>query len=298
MAIINELLPLYKIMLYFWIVGFSLWLVYLYAKYQCSHDVLVPQNVLPTTHITPVELSYLMERKITPKTMVASILALVEVGAIQLRIQKEQYVLIRNQNYDKKKLPDSQSYLLHFLFEDLVVSDRITLEQLEMSTMSHKNNSIFLLNYQIWKKIALKEALSKQYYEMKKEYPAVLFYRNFGCILVVLNFILQYHFWFGYFLLIPAFFLTFIFKLFYKRRPEAEALYYEMLAFAVFLDTDMPLTKREKSMTYFKYSVILGRISQMEEKLKAKSHFASQLNAIMERLVTKAIWFGDRSIFS
>lgn len=298
MTIIHELLPLYKIMLYFWIVGFSLWLVYLYGKYRESHDVIIPQNVLPTTHINPVELSYLMERKITPRTMVASILALLEVGAIQLRIQKGQYTLFYNQNYDKKLLPDSQSYLLHFLFEDLVGCDRITLEQLEMSTMSHKDNSIFLLDYQIWKKIALKEAVSKQYYEMKKEYPAILFYRNLGFVLAGVNFILQYHFWFGYFLIVPALFLSVIFKLFHKRRPEAEALYYEMLAFAAFLDSNMPLTKREKAMTYFKYSVVLGRISQMEEKLKAKSHFASQLNTIMEHLVTKAVWFGDRSIFS
>jgi len=269
----------------------------LYLNFNCSVPY-VPKfkaKVYPKipSNLNPGELSNLMYKKISPDVFTATIMFLVKKGALTLKRTKEDFVLTLN-DIDINLSP-SQKVAISILINNIGDGKQVTFKQIEDYCESNHNCSEFLINYQLWKKMMIKESNKKRFYEEKTEYNQVKFLRGTGIVLFILNIILGYHSLIGYFIIIPAYFIVLYFYKIYKRTESANEEYHKWLAFKYYLNhIDEYFYEKENIGSYIIYGLVL-KIPDLEQKL-TDFHCVEKLNNMINHNVILASLKGNRSI--
>ena len=286
---------IYYIFCIIWCLAFVGMVLYLNFNRSVPYVPKFKEKVYPKipSDLNPGELSNLMYKKISPDIFTATIMFLVKKGALTLKRTKDDFVLSLNKI--DTKLSPSQKMVISILISDMGNKEQVTFKQIENYCKSNQNCSEFLLNYQLWSKMIIKEANKKSFYEEKTEYNQVKFIRNLGIVLFVLNIILGYHSLIGYFIIVPACFIVLYFYKIYKRTESANEEYHKWLAFKNYLENiDEYFYEKENIGSYIIYGLVL-KIPNLEQKLN-NFHCVEKLNNMINHNVILASLRGNRGI--
>lgn len=288
---------IYKILLVLYYI-FSVWLIiYLYFKYSKpypSNNLKKYSKEIPSK-LNPIELSILVNHKITPQVLTATICYLTVIGALQKRKEKNDIYLYRNSKF-KGKLSHSQKYAIEFMIDIIGNRSKVSFSQIKNCCNKRRGSSSFLLNYELWKKMALKESSKKEFFEQKKCYSLVKWHRNLGLFLAVLNLLLGLNYFLGYFILIPAFFSMFYFSNIYKRTKKYNDEFYKWLEFGNYLKDIKTLGfEKDNINAYLVYATVLNKIEYVEPYILNSNDF-TVLNESIIKCYKKAYFHGSRNL--
>ena len=286
---------IYYIVCIIWCLAFFGMIMYLNFNCSVPYSPKFKEKVYPKipSNLNPGELSNLMYKNISPNVFTATIMFLVKKGVLILKRKNEDFVLSLN-NKDINLSP-SQHVVVTMLIDNIGNGKQVTFKQIEDYCKSSHNSTEFLSNYQLWKKMMIKESNKKRFYEEKCEYNQVKFLRGTGIVLFLLNIILGFHSLIGYFVIIPAYFIVWYFYKIYKRTKNANEEYYKWLAFKCYLNNiDEYFYEPENIGSYIIYGLVL-KMPKLEKKL-TNFHCVEKLNDIINRSVILSTLKGDRSI--
>ena len=285
-----------------WYCGYIYFIAYLHVHHSIPYRNEYNEEYCKSipNRYAPGILSMLMYKKITPEVFTASIFSLIKRNVLGVVISDNKYILyLVNPEYKNLDLGSSQKYLLDFLVDIMGEENKISLDKLYNYCSGNTSSSSFLLNYQIWKQIILKESCKIKFFEDKVEYTKVHIYKRIGLVLVVLNFILQYHLFLGYFLLVPIYFLPLYFYKIFKRTVDANEEYYKWLAFKNYLANLSNFTYDKQEMDkYLIYATVLKVNNEFANQVPnvTSIDFVNKLNIAINRCVIKATLYGNRGI--
>lgn len=286
---------IYYIMCIIWCLSFLGMILYLNFNCSMPYTPKFNQRIYPKipSNLNPGELSNLMYKKISPDVFTATIMFLVKKGVLTLKRTKDDFVLILNKI--DVNLSPSQRLVINILIDNIGNKQQVTFKQIEDYCKSSHNSTDFLLNYQLWNKMMIKESNKKKFYEQKNEYNQISFIRATGIGLFLLNIILGYHSLIGYFIIIPACFVAFYFYKIYKRTENANEEYHKWLAFKRYLiNIDEYFYEKENIGSYIIYGLVL-KLPDLEQKL-TDFHCVEKLNNIINHNVILASLKANRSI--
>lgn len=293
----NILLNLYTILIFCYYL-FSIWLIiYLYWNYSRPHKpekLLNYTNKIPST-INPVELSILINNKITPQVFTATIYYLIGTKALIKVKEKKNIYLYRNLNF-KGNLSHSQKYVIKMLIEIMGNGERVSFDRIENFCSNNAGATTFLLNYEIWKRMATAEGSKKSFFEPKKSNSLVKWSCIIGIILFWINIIFGIHMFLGYCVLLPALFVVYYYKKIFKRTKKYNSQFYEWLEFSSYLKNIKELGyQKENTNLYVIYSIVLDKIEYVEPHLLKSNEFTN-LNKYIKRCYKRAYFHGSRSV--
>jgi len=269
----------------------------LYLNFNCSvpYTPKFKEKIYPKipSNLNPGELSNLMYKNISPNVFTATIMFLVKKGVLTLKRTKVDFILILN-DLDINLSP-SQNLVIMILIEKIGDGKQVTFKQIEEYCKSSHNSTEFLSDYQLWKKMMIKESNKKTFYEEKTEYNQVMLLRVTGFALFLLNIILGFHSLIGYFIVIPAYFIVLYFYKIYKRTETANEEYHKWLAFKYYLNhIDEYFYEPENIGSYIIYGLVL-KIPNLEQKL-TDFHCVEKLNDMINHNVILSSLKGNRGI--
>lgn len=293
----NILLNLYTILVFIYYL-FSLWLIaYLYWNYSKPHKpekLLNYTNKIPST-ISPIELSILVNNKITPQVFTATIYYLIETKALIKVKEKKNVYLYRNLNF-KGNLSHSQKYAIKMLIEIIGNGERVSLDTVENYCNNNAGATTFLLNYEIWKRMATAEGSKKAFFEPKRSNSLVKWFSILGVGLFLINILFGIHSFLGYCILLPALFIVYYYKKIFKRTKKYNNQFYEWLEFSSYLRNIKQLGyQKENTNLYVMYSIVLDKIEYVEPHL-LKSYEFTNINKFIKKCYKRAYFHGSRSI--
>jgi len=231
--------------------------------------------------------------EIMPFLNIPTIMFLVKKGVLTLKRNKKDFVILLNDT--DTRLSPSQKLVIDILINDIGNKEKVTFKQIEEYCLNNHNCSEFLLNYKMWKKMMIKESNKKCFYEEKTEYNQVKLMRNIGIGLFILNILFGYHSIIGYFIIVPACFITLFFYKIYKRTVSANEEYHKWLAFKRYLyNIENFFYEKENIGSYIIYGLVL-RIPDLE-KILTNFHCVEKLNNIINHNVILASLKGSRGI--
>ena len=283
---------MYLLILLTWYLLFLIFFLFLYLKYSKPYKVKIEKKVesIPE-NLNPNELSMLLYHKITPNTLVATIIYLMD-----------QKVIIREGNILRKNGKDvvlsvCQNNVVELLFDTLGNGKTVDVEKIADFCSNNSKCTDFLLAYDIWNNIATKEAMaSKQFFIRKMDYELVKWFQYIGYFLVILNVVLKLHFIAGYAILIPAYFLLQYFYKVYKRTPYYQEQFYKWISYKNYLsDTNTIKDLNDNKSWVLIYSVLLNNLDHVEN-IVCGEQFLTQLNDSLQLCYKKAFLFGNRKI--
>ena len=282
----------YFLILITWYIIYIIFMVYLYFRYSRPYKVKkiskyckdIPEKLNPT------ELSMLIYHKITPSTLSATIAYLIEQGLV-----------IRDGNILRKieseqLLSTSQNSAIEILFDVLGDGKKVDVTKIDGFCHSNSTATDYLLAYDIWNNLALREASNKQFYVQKLDYELVRWFQIIGYVLAVLNFVFGIHNVMGYVIVLTAYFILQYFYKTYKRTREYNEEFYKWLGFGNYLATFS--SKDEMNVnhsTALVYSLILDKVSHTEQVLR-NEQFLTNLDKSLQKCYRKAFFFGNRKI--
>lgn len=283
---------MYLLILITWYLLFLIFFIFLYLKYSKPYKVKIDKNVnsIPE-NLNPNELSMLLYHKITPNTLVATIIYLMD-----------QKVIIREGNILRKNGKDvvlsvCQNNVVELLFDTLGNGKTVDVDKIADFCSNNSRCTDFLLVYDIWNNMATREAIaSKQFFIRKMDYELVKWFQYIGYLLVILNLILGLHYIVGYITLIPAYFLLQYFYKVYKRTPHYQEQFYKWLAYKNYLSN----IKKAKDLNDNEswaliYSALLNNLDYVENVIRDEQ-FLTNLNESLQLCYKKAFLFGNRKI--
>ena len=282
----------YFLILITWYIIYIIFMVYLYFRYSRPYKVKkiskyykdIPEKLNTT------ELSMLIYHKITPSTLSATIAYLIEQGLV-----------IRDGNILRKieseqLLSTSQNSAIEILFDVLGDGKKVDVTKIDGFCHSNSTATDYLLAYDIWNNLALREASNKQFYVQKLDYELVRWFQIIGYVLAVLNFVFGIHNVMGYVIVLPAYFILQYFYKTYKRTREYNEEFYKWLGFGNYLATFLFFDEMNVNhSTALVYSLILDKVSHTEQVLR-NEQFLTNLDKSLQKCYRKAFFFGNRKI--
>lgn len=249
--------------------------------------------------LKPAELSMLLYKKITPEVFTASVLMLIHKKEINIKKDKEDYILTlnKNSNYGMDK---NQKYVIDILFDSIAGSNTVKLSAIEKYANTKENGSEFLTNYYVWRRMAQSETFHTNYYETKMGYRLIVVYKYIAALLVTINFVNNYHWLSVYLLIILSIFLKLFFYKTYKRTKEANDEYHKWKSFKNYLFTfsleEVELDD-EQTFHHLIYGSILGISKYVKnETFDGIDEMAIKLNSIINKCVVNAQLYAHREI--
>ena len=282
----------YLLILITWYILFFIFFIFLYIKYKKPYHLkcYVPIYKEIPEKLSPIELSMLLYHKITPNALTATIAYLIEEG-----------IIIREGNVLKKGIKEialstSQESVLDLLFNVMGDGKKVDVVSISGFCNDNSNATSFLITYDVWKQLAVKEASTKQFFIQKMDYELVKWFQWIGYILAILNFVFKFNLIAGYIIIIPAYFLLKYFYKIYKRTRFYNEQFYLWLALGNYLGN----VKEKSEITFNKkwaiiYSVLLNKSYNVEKVLNGED-FYTELNNSLHNCYNKAIFFGSRKI--
>lgn len=293
----NIFVTLYIILIIcYFIFSFSL-IGYLYLNYSKPYKPEKLKNYTKEipSKLSPIELSILMNNKITPQVFTATIYYLIGSKALIKNIENKKIYLYRNLNF-KGNLSHSQKYALKLLIETMGNGEKVSFEKIEKFCSNNAGATTFLLNYEIWKRMAAAEGGTKQFFEPKPNSSLVKWSCAIGIILFLINIIFGIHMLLGYLIILPAVFSVYYFKKIFKRTKKYNNQFYKWLEFSNYLMNIKELGHdKENNNFYLMYSIILDKLEYVEPHLLKSNDFIN-LNKYIKKCYTRAYFHGSRSI--
>lgn len=284
---------IYLLVLITWYLLFVIFMAFIYIKYSKPYKVKKIDRYyreIPES-LSPPELSLLIYHKISPSTLSATISFLIQKGFIV----RENNILRRIPS--EQMLSVSQNSALELLFDVLGNGKVVDVNKIAEFCHNNSTSTDFLLAYDIWSNLALREAsASKQFFIQKTDYELVRWFQILGYVLAVLNFVFAFHYIAGYLVLIPAYLILQYFYKVYKRTREYNEQFYKWLGFGNYLAT---LNNKEELTTdkdtTIIYSIMLNKISYVEKTLNGEQ-FLTELDHSLQKCYHKAYLFGNRKV--
>lgn len=293
----NILLNLYTILIFCYYLFSILLIIYLYWNYSKPHK---PEklrnytNKIPST-ISPLELSILINNKITPQVLTATIYYLIGTKALIKTKEKKNIYLYRNLNF-KGNLSHSQKYVIKLLIDIIGDGDRVSFTTIEKFCNNNSGSTTFLLNYEIWKRMATAEGSKKTFFETKNSKSLVKWFCIIGVILFLINIIFNLNIFLGYFLLLPSLFSVYYYKKIFKRTKKYNNQFYEWLEFSSYLQNIKDLGyQKENTNMYIMYSIVLNKLEYVEPYLLNSKDFI-KLNKFIKKCYKRSYFHGSRDI--
>lgn len=277
------------IIMILWYIYYIFLLINLYLNnskpYQCDNIIDV-KNVV----ISLEDLSLIIYKKIRPEVLTATIVKLINNRKIKLEKTSDDFTLICNcHDNDLSKI---ELNIMELLFEIIGKDDKVTIKQINSFCTNNSNSSLFLMNYEIWKKLALVSSNKSKIFEPKLEYHKVKLVQRIGIILFIINILLKFNSFIGFFILIPSIFITIYFYNISKLTKEYSDYYYSFINFRGELRENPDLLKNN---TLFEYSIIL---KSYDEVLNLdKKEFVKRLDSSINKCYTNSFLYGSRSLF-
>lgn len=280
----------FNILLYAWYIVFFILIVLLYVKNSMEYNSDFKSKQVETMpkFSGPHLLSFLLYKKITPNVFISTVLILIKKGAITAKETKDGVIFINTS--ENMKLSSAQKYLIDILFNNIADKDFLTINDIVEYSQNNNKCSMFLIDLQIWKRIMYKEISSNDYYEPKKTYSLIKWYRNLTFIILILNYVLKVNSFNGYFIIAPAYFLMVSFYYVYKRTRSANDEYYKWLSFKKHLST------KETSPDYLIQAIVLNVSKPYVEVSNQKETLSYQLHLAFSKLIRRSILYGNRSL--
>lgn len=293
----NTIYDLYTLLIFIYYI-FSICLIaYLYLNYSKPYKtekLLNYTNRIPAI-ISPIELSILINNKITPQVFTATIYYLIGVKALIKTKEKQTIYLYRNLDF-KGNLSHSQKYVIKMLIETMGDGEKISLEKIGNYCNNNIGATNFLFNYEIWKRMATAEGSKKVFFEPKHSNLLVKCFSIIGIILFFINVLFRFHMLLGYCLLLPALFIIYYYKNIFKRTKKYNNQFYEWLEFSNYLKNINQLGyQKENSNLYIMYSIILDKIEYVEPHVLKSDEFIN-INKLIKKCYKRAYFHGSRSI--
>lgn len=282
-------MDIYNIALNLWYLIFFILVVLLYFKNSLEYKSEYKNKKIDhmPTFKGPHYLSYLLYKKIDVKAFISTFLILEKRGVITSKIEDSKLTFIRN---DKLlNISKSQEFLLDMLFDEIGEENKFKLDDLSNYAKHYQGDSNFFINYQVWKKLMLKEVAAIKIYEDKSMFTIIRMYRNLTFIFPVLNCILKVNSFNGYFIILPAYFLMISFYNVYKRSIRYNDEYYKWLSYKSVL-------KESKDNNKLIYAILLGVSREYVNSSDTYNTASYQLYLAMLKLIHKSKLYGRRSI--
>lgn len=276
------------IVIIIWCLLYIFFMIYLYLNDSRMYDL---EYDVDTSNIdrTPEDLSLIIYKKIKIETFTASIIKLINDHIITIKKENDDFVLIKN---NEDNLSKSQFTLVDFLFNTIGNEKEVSLKQINSFGNKKSGCSMFLMIYDIWKKMIIVESKRKEIFEPKLEYNIVKLFQRTGILLFALNILLKKYCLIGFFIIIPSIFISLYFYKISKLTKEYTQEYYGWLQFRKQLkENNIPLNKNK----YLEYTVILRCIEIITPN--ERREFIEKLDNIMRKCYTNAVLNGNRSLF-
>lgn len=249
-------------------------------------------------------IDYLMNKKVTPNAMSASIMNLVLKENIKIEYDEKvpkNYQFFLNNN---KNVTDTEQMLLDFLFEQIGKDNKFTMHDLEKYASSPKTSNQFFKYYSEWETCVIKDAEREKFFETNG-IPTVLGILTLLITILIFMVVVYYHVKF-----IPCYFLlpTGISFLFYtilikKKTRKGNEDYLHWIAFKNYLNhfekinfKDLPEINLWPK--YLAYATVLGVSELVEQemiKIKNENELSSKttefyLNNLVHSKLSKQIY--------
>lgn len=253
--------------------------------YDCDKIIDVKNVVIPLE-----DLSLIIYKKIKPEVLTATIVKLINNRKIKLEKNNDDFTLICNcHDSDLSKI---ELNIMELLFAVIGKDDKVTIRQINNFCTNNSGSSSFLMNYEIWKKLALVSSNKNKIFEPKLDYNKVKLVQSIGIILFILNIILKLYSFIGFFIIIPSILITIYFYNISKLTKEYSDYYYSFLNFRGEIRENPELLKNN---IFFEYSIILksyDAVSNIDKK-----EFAKRLDRAINKCYTNSLLYGNRSLF-
>lgn len=235
------------------------------------------------------DLSLLVYKKIVPEVMTANIVKLIDKGKIKLTSENNVFWLTK---IDDENLNKADFSLMEILFDVIGNGEKVNINQINNFCNNNAGNSEFLLNYNLWHKMAIICSNKKTLFEEKSEYNIVKLVQIIGILLFALNILFKVFNLFGFIIIIPAILVKIYFYKISKLTFEATQEYYSWLEFRGMLRTQPELFENNK---YLEYSILLKCYDNISEE--AKRSFVKELDAAIKKCYLNSYFRGNRSLF-
>lgn len=262
--------------------------IYLYFKNSKAYDYEKEINVKEINRSLE-DLSLLVYKKIVPEVMTASIVKLIDKGKIKLTSENNVFWLTKIEDEDLNKADFS---LMELLFDGIGNGDKVSVNQINEYCNKKSNNSTFLMNYQLWRKMSIVCSHKNELFEEKREYSVVKFVHILGILIFILNIILQIFNLFGFLIIIPAILIKVYFYKISKLTYDAAQEYYGWLQFRGSLRSDSSLFDSNR---FLEYSILLKCYENINQKLK--HDFIKELDIAVKKCYLNSYFRGNRSLF-
>lgn len=275
------------LLLIIWYLFYLFFILYLFINSNGTYDVEAID--VKRSKRTLEDLSFIIYRKIKPEVLTANIVKLINNGVIKVSSENDDFILTKKSD---ENLSKSDFSILELLFESIGNGKTVSLNAISKYCDKHSGCSSFLLNYQIWKKMAIVGSNKNLLFEPKLEYRTVKMIQYFGFILFILNIILKINSIFGFIAIIPAIIITRIFYHVSKLTKEASSEYYGFLNFRTELKENEELLNNNR---YLEYSIVLCCYDKISNENKI--NFVRKLDKAIRKCYTNSFFKGNRSIF-
>lgn len=260
--------------------------IYIYNSRPYDYEKTVDINTL---NISLNDLSLIIYKKIIPELLVATIIKLIDDKKIIIEKEDEDFILIKN--CSDKSLSKSDYYVMDLLF-NLIGNNKVSIEQISNFCKNNSRSSSFLMIYQIWKKLVYVSSNHNKIFEQKLDYNKAKIIQRTGIILFILNIILKFNYFIGFFIIIPAIFIMIYFYNVSKLTKEYSIYYYSFLSFRGDVKKNPRLLEDSR---FFEYSIILKcNDSTINTN---KKEFTIALISAIKKSYLKSVFYGNRSIF-
>ena len=290
---------IFFIVLIIWCIIYTLLYIYLYLTedrpYKTNFKGKYYEEI--PALLNPAELSMLMYKKIIPEVFTATIIFLINKEKILVKKEDNDYVMYNNREY-RYKLSDGQQCVIDILFNLISRDDRVSLTQIYNYTKKKGHSTIFLNSFSLFKKVIIKEATTKKFFETKLNYSKVQFVKCTGYILFVINIVLKINSLLGFFIIIPTYFISYYFYKIYKRTYDYNELYHQWLGFKNYLiDIKKFKYPKENIRKYFMYGIVL-KVNTLEKDILNRSDgFMTKLYSSINKCIFKSYFLGERGPF-
>lgn len=224
------------------------------------------------------ELSYLFYHKINERTLIATVINLINKDIVKLENEK----LVLNQ-FDPSLVSYDEKFVLDLLFKKLNKNNR----NLKFDTLRELNNdklTVVLTNYGIYKNLSLK-CVGINMFEEKNGKSISLFVQFLGVMLLVLNYFLSIHSMQIYLIILPIIFMSVFYKNTYKRKYKYNTQFFKWKAYKNYLLSKE--TKETEDLVYLELFTSLSPLGGLNHKFVV-------LEEVLEQMIKKAVLNGSR----
>ena len=295
-SFISKLVVIFDTLVNIWIPSFIFFALYVYVKCLKPYKRNFVDKYFKgiPSELNVVEISNLINRKITPNTLSSYVIGLINRKVLKVSVDENGVEYISMGSYSGN-LSIGDEATIKLILYTMGDGDKVTINQLHDFCKRKRNRNVMLMEFQIWSKVMRKENYKHIFYETKELYGLVRLFTIVGCLLFFINIFAKFNNPITILILISSLALFIAFSNIYKRTRQANEEYYKWMAFKAYLEE---IENFEEEVLYpeeyVMYAICLG-VKGLESKLTNHT-YCERLSEALNVAVMKAIVSGNRSI--